>query len=70
VKLLKDNKLTPTSSRIAQQAQGAQAARSGAFGGSGDYLMRASSAGNLARQKGDIWLKAMQSRLSTRHGSV
>jgi hypothetical protein len=39
---------------IAQQAQGAQAARSGAFGGSGDYLMRAQAAGNLARQKGDI----------------
>jgi hypothetical protein len=41
-------------SQIASQAQGAQAARSGAFGGSGDYLMRAQSAGNLARQKGDI----------------
>jgi hypothetical protein len=39
---------------IAQQAQGAQAARSGAFGGSGDYLMRAQGAANLARQKGDI----------------
>jgi len=39
---------------VAQQAQGAQAARSGAFGGSGDYLMRAQAAGNLARQKGDI----------------
>jgi hypothetical protein len=39
---------------IARQAQGAQAARSGAFGGSGDYLMRAQAAGNLARQKGDI----------------
>jgi hypothetical protein len=39
---------------IAQQAQGAQAARAGAFGGSGDYLMRAQAAGNLARQKGDI----------------
>jgi hypothetical protein len=39
---------------IAQQAQGAQAARSGAFGGSGDYLMRSQAAGNLARQKGDI----------------
>jgi len=41
-------------SQIAGQAQGAQAARSGAFGGSGDYLMRAQAAGNLARQKGDI----------------
>ena len=39
---------------IARQTQGAQAARSGAFGGSGDYLMRAQAAGNLARQKGDI----------------
>jgi hypothetical protein len=39
---------------IARQSQGAQAARSGAFGGSGDYLMRAQAAGNLARQKGDI----------------
>jgi len=39
---------------IARQAQGAQAARAGAFGGSGDYLMRAQAAGNLARQKGDI----------------
>ena len=40
--------------KIAGQAQGAQAARAGAFGGSGDYLMRAQAAGNLARQKGDI----------------
>ena len=39
---------------IARQAQGAQAARAGAFGGSGDYLMRAQAAGNLARQKGDL----------------
>ena len=39
---------------IAQQAQGAQAARAGAFGGSGDYLMRSQGAANLARQKGDI----------------
>lgn len=39
---------------IARQTQGAQAARSGAFGGSGDYLMRGQAAGNLARQKGDI----------------
>jgi hypothetical protein len=39
---------------IAAQAQGAQAARAGAFGGSGDYLMRSQAAGNLARQKGDI----------------
>jgi len=39
---------------ISGQAQQAQAARSGAFGGSGDYLMRGQAAGNLARQKGDI----------------
>jgi hypothetical protein len=45
---------------IAQQAQGAQAARSGAFGGSGDYLMRAQGAANLARQKGDIQAKGLQ----------
>lgn len=45
---------------IARQAQGAQAARSGAFGGSGDYLMRAQAAGNLARQKGDIQAKGLQ----------
>ena len=47
-------------SAIAQQAQGAQAARSGAFGGSGDYLMRAQAAGNLARQKGDIQATGLQ----------
>lgn len=46
--------------QIAQQAQGAQAARSGAFGGSGDYLMRAQAAGNLARQKGDIFAQGQQ----------
>jgi len=45
---------------IARQAQGAQAARAGAFGGSGDYLMRAQAAGNLARQKGDIQAKGLQ----------
>jgi hypothetical protein len=45
---------------IAQQAQGAQAAKSGAFGGSGDYLMRAQAAGNLARQKGDIMAQGQQ----------
>jgi hypothetical protein len=47
-------------SQIAQQAQGAQAARSGAFGGSGDYLLRAQAAGNLARQKGDIMAQGQQ----------
>lgn len=46
--------------QIAQQAQGAQAARAGAFGGSGDYLMRAQAAGNLARQKGDIQAQGLQ----------
>ena len=45
---------------IAQQAQGAQAAKSGAFGGSGDYLMRSQAAGNLARQKGDIQAQGLQ----------
>ena len=45
---------------IARQAQGAQAARAGAFGGSGDYLMRAQAAGNLARQKGDIMASGLQ----------
>ena len=45
---------------IARQAQGAQAARAGAFGGSGDYLMRAQMAGNLARQKGDIQAQGLQ----------
>lgn len=47
-------------SDIAGQAQGAQAARAGAFGGSGDYLMRSQAAGNLARQKGDIQAKGLQ----------
>jgi hypothetical protein len=45
---------------IAGQAQQAQAARSGAFGGSGDYLMRGQAAGNLARQKGDIQAQGLQ----------
>jgi len=47
-------------SQIAQQAQDAQAARSGAFGGSGNYLMRGQAAGNLARQKGDIFAQGQQ----------
>jgi len=47
-------------SAIAEQAQGAQAARSGAFGGSGDYLMRGQARGNLARQMGDIQAKGLQ----------
>jgi hypothetical protein len=45
---------------MAGQAQQAQAARSGAFGGSGDYLMRGQAAGNLARQKGDIQAQGLQ----------
>jgi hypothetical protein len=47
-------------SDIAMQAMNAQAARSGAFGGSGNYLMRGQAAGNLARQKGDIQAKGLQ----------
>ena len=45
---------------IASQTQGAQAARAGAFGGSGDYLMRSQAAANLARQKGDIQATGLQ----------
>jgi hypothetical protein len=45
---------------IARQSQGAQAARAGAFGGSGDYLMRGQANANLARQKGDIQAKGLQ----------
>jgi hypothetical protein len=47
-------------SAIAGQAQQAQAARSGAFGGSGDYLMRGQAAGNLNRQLGDIFAQGQQ----------
>ena len=49
---------------IAGQSQQALAARSGAFGGSGNALMRAQAAGNLARQKGDIMATGMQSAYS------
>jgi hypothetical protein len=45
---------------IAAQIQGAQAARSGAFGGSGDYLMRGQARNNLARQQGDIAAQGLQ----------
>jgi hypothetical protein len=45
---------------VARQAQGAQAARSGSFGGSGDYLQRGQIARDLARQKGDIMATGMQ----------
>jgi hypothetical protein len=47
-------------SEIAGQSQQAQAARSGAFGGSGDFLMRGQARGNLARQMGDIQSKGLQ----------
>jgi hypothetical protein len=60
---------------IAGQAQQAQAARSGAFGGSGDYLMRGQAAGNLARQKGDIQAQGLnnaytqaQNQYNTQYG--
>ena len=46
---------------IAMQAQNAQAARSGAFGGSGNLLMRNQANANLARQKGDIQAQGLQS---------
>ena len=45
---------------IASQAQDAQAARSGAFGGSGNLLMRNQANANLARQKGDIFAQGQQ----------
>jgi hypothetical protein len=47
-------------SEIAMQAQNAQAARSGAFGGSGNQNMRMQALGNLARQQGDIQAKGLQ----------
>jgi hypothetical protein len=45
---------------IARQTQGAQAARSGAFGGSGDLLSRNQLNSTLARQKGDIAASGLQ----------
>ena len=45
---------------IAGQAQQANAARAGAFGGSGDYLMRSQARNNLARQQGDIFAQGQQ----------
>lgn len=51
-------------SAIAGQAQQAQAARMGAFGGSGDYLMRGQMARDLARQKGDIQATGLQNAYS------
>ena len=46
--------------KIAEQVQNAQAARSGAFGGSGNLLMRSQANANLARQKGDIMTAGLQ----------
>jgi hypothetical protein len=61
VKLLQDNKQTHNvKADIARKIQGAQAARSGAFGGSGDYLMRSQARNNLARQQGDIAATGLQ----------
>jgi len=48
-------------SDIAGQTQQAQAARSGAFGGSRDSIMRAEAARNLATQKGNIQAQGLQS---------
>jgi len=45
---------------IAEQGMNAQAARSGAFGGSGNYLMRGQARGNLNRQLGDIFAQGQQ----------
>ena len=45
---------------IAGQIQDAQAARSGAFGGSGNMLMRSQARNNLARQQGDIYAQGQQ----------
>lgn len=47
-------------SDIARQTQGAQAARAGAFGGSGDLLSRNQLNASLMRQKGDIQAKGLQ----------
>jgi hypothetical protein len=45
---------------IARQAQGAQAARAGAFGGSGNMLANNQLNATLMRQKGDIQAKGLQ----------
>ena len=47
-------------SDIARQAQGAQAARAGAFGGSGNMLANNQLNAQLARQKGDIAATGLQ----------
>ena len=49
---------------IARQTQGAQAARAGAFGGSGDLLSRNQLNASLMRQKGDIQAKGLQDAYS------
>jgi hypothetical protein len=46
--------------KIAGQSMDAQAARAGAFGGSGNQIMRMQALGNLARQKGDIQAQGLQ----------
>jgi hypothetical protein len=45
---------------VERQIQDAQAARSGAFGGSGNMLMRSQARNNLARQQGDIFAQGQQ----------
>ena len=47
-------------SKISGQAQDAQAARAGAFGGSGNLLMRNQANANLNRQIGDIYAQGQQ----------
>jgi len=49
---------------IARQTQGAQAARAGAFGGSGNMLANNQLNAQLARQKGDIQAKGLQDAYS------
>jgi hypothetical protein len=49
---------------IARQAQNAQAARSGAFGGSGNLLANNQLNASLMRQKGDIQAKGLQDAYS------
>ena len=55
---------------IARQTQGAQAARAGAFGGSGDLLSRNQLNASLMRQKGDIQAKGFARCLHTGDGTV
>jgi hypothetical protein len=53
---------------IARQTQNAQAARSGAFGGSGNMLANNQLNAQLARQKGDIQAKGLQDAYSQAMG--